>query len=135
MRSLLIASALCGLSSAHFQMLYPKSIGFEDADEDKSPCGGFTPNLDGDLFDWHVGGEAVALRLGHQQCNWLFRVTTDPKGESGWEQVYPIVMQSGLGTYCHPSLTVPEKYVGKKGIVSVVSSAPDGLLYQVRLSL
>ncbi|KAJ6443801.1 GPI anchored protein [Purpureocillium lavendulum] len=122
--------ALGGLATAHFQLKYPKSIGFSDDDEDKAPCGGFTPDFSKDVVDFHVGGEALAMRLTHQQCNWLFRATTDQKAESGWEQLFPIVMQSGLGDFCEPAITAPESFVGKKGVVSVVSSAPDGLLYQ-----
>ncbi|KAJ4004142.1 hypothetical protein NW752_010781 [Fusarium irregulare] len=128
---LLSAAALCGLSLAHFEVKYPDTIGFKDEDEDKSPCGGFTPDLSKNkLVDFHVGGEAIALRSTHQQGNWLFRVTTDEEASGGWEQVFPIVQQSGLGDFCQPQVTIPEKYAGKKGWVNVVSSAVDGLLYQ-----
>ncbi|KAF4968373.1 hypothetical protein FSARC_4170 [Fusarium sarcochroum] len=133
MRSSLLLStaALCSLSLAHFEVKYPDTIGFKDDDEDKSPCGGFTPSLSKDkLVDFHVGGEAIALRSTHQQGNWLFRVTLDEKADGDWEQVFPIVQQSGLGDFCQPQITVPEKYVGKKGWVNIVSSAVDGLLYQ-----
>ncbi|RSL96121.1 hypothetical protein CDV31_013593 [Fusarium ambrosium] len=128
---LLSAAALCGISLAHFELKYPDSIGFKDDDEDKAPCGGFTPDLSkADLVDFHVSGEAIAVRSTHQQGNWLFRVTTDEKADGDWEQLFPIVQQSGLGDFCQPQVTVPEKYVGKKGWVNVVSSAVDGLLYQ-----
>lgn len=130
MHSALLLASLIGLSAAHFELKAPPSIGFEDKNEDKAPCGGFTPDFSGELYDWHVGGEAIAVRLTHQQSNWLFRVTTDEKAESGWEQIFPIVQQSGLGDFCQPQVTIPESYVGKKGVVSVVSSAVDGLLFQ-----
>ncbi|RKL05418.1 hypothetical protein BFJ71_g3176 [Fusarium oxysporum] len=129
--TLLSTALLCGISLAHFEVKYPDSIGFKDDDEDKSPCGGFTPDLSKDkLVDFHVGGEAIALRSTHQQGNWLFRVTLNEKADGDWEQVFPIVQQSGLGDFCQPQVTVPEKYAGKKGWVNVVSSAVDGLLYQ-----
>ncbi|KAF4991015.1 hypothetical protein FGRMN_8094 [Fusarium graminum] len=129
--TLLSAAVFCGLSLAHFEVKYPDTIGFKDDDEDKSPCGGFTPDLSKNkLVDFHVGGEAIALRSTHQQGNWLFRVTLDEKAGGDWEQVFPIVQQSGLGDFCQPQVTVPEKYAGKKGWVNVVSSAVDGLLYQ-----
>ncbi|KAI8721303.1 hypothetical protein NCS52_00577500 [Fusarium sp. LHS14.1] len=128
---LLSAAALCGISLAHFELKYPDSIGFKDDDEDKAPCGGFTADLSkAETVDFHVGGEAIAVRSTHQQGNWLFRVTTDEKADGDWEQLFPIVQQSGLGDFCQPQVTVPEKYVGKKGWVNVVSSAVDGLLYQ-----
>ncbi|KAK7427172.1 hypothetical protein QQZ08_006285 [Neonectria magnoliae] len=130
--ALISAAALCGLSLAHFELKYPKSIGFKDDNEGDSPCGGFTPDFsDKDkIVDFHVGGEAIAVRSTHQQSNWLFRVTTDEEAKSGWEQLFPIVQQSGLGDFCEPKITVNESYIGKKGIVNVVSSAVDGLLYQ-----
>lgn len=131
--SLLLPLGLAGLAAAHFELLYPKSIGFVDDDEGKAPCGGFTPDFSKDVVDFHVGGEALAMLLVHPQSNWLFRVTADQTAQTGWEQIFPIVMQSGLGNFCEPKVTVPESYVGKKGVVSVVSSAVDGLLYQVRL--
>jgi hypothetical protein len=131
--TLLSTALLCGISLAHFEVKYPDSIGFKDDDEGESPCGGFTPDLSKDkLVDFHVGGEAIALRSTHQQGNWLFRVTLNEKADGDWEQVFPIVQQSGLGDFCQPQVTVPEKYAGKKGWVNVVSSAVDGLLYQVR---
>ncbi|KAH7267662.1 uncharacterized protein BKA55DRAFT_684937 [Fusarium redolens] len=129
--TLLSTALLCGISLAHFEVKYPDSIGFKDDDEGESPCGGFTPDLSKDkLVDFHVGGEAIALRSTHQQGNWLFRVTLNEKADGDWEQVFPIVQQSGLGDFCQPQVTVPEKYAGKKGWVNVVSSAVDGLLYQ-----
>ncbi|KAF4989814.1 hypothetical protein FDECE_14583 [Fusarium decemcellulare] len=128
---LLSAAALCGISLAHFELKYPESIGFKDDDEDKAPCGGFDADISKQkTVDFHVGGEAIAVRSTHQQGNWLFRVTTDEKADGDWEQLFPIVQQSGLGDFCQPQVTVPEKYVGKKGWVNVVSSAVDGLLYQ-----
>lgn len=130
--TLLSAAALCGLSLAHFELKYPESIGFSDDNEGDSPCGGFTPDFSDSskLVEFHVGGEAIAVRSTHQQANWLFRVTTDEKAKSGWEQLFPIVQQSGLGDFCEPKITVNESYIGKNGVVSVVASAADGLLYQ-----
>lgn len=129
----LLASILVwsGLAAAHFELLYPPSIGFSDDSEGKAPCGGFTPDFSKNVVDFHVGGEALAMRLAHQQCNWLFRATTDQTAASGWEPLFPIVMQTGLGDFCEPRVTAPPSFAGKKGVVSVVSSATDGLLYQV----
>ncbi|KAJ6786657.1 hypothetical protein PWT90_03597 [Aphanocladium album] len=131
MRAFTTIAALAGLASAHFQLKYPPTIGFDDEKEPNAPCGGFTPDLSAsNLPDFHAEGDAVAVRLSHPQSKWLFRVTTDPSDDKSWEQIYPIVEQSGLGDFCLPQLTVPEKYVGSKGVISIVSSAVDGLLYQ-----
>lgn len=126
--------SLASVSSAHFLMNYPDSIGFDDDKEGTAPCGGFTPDLSSgskQLVDFHVGGDSLAMRATHNQVTWLFRVTLDGTAQSGWKQIFPIVEQSGLGDFCEPHITLPSSYAGKKGVISVVTDAPDGLLYQV----
>ncbi|KAL9485354.1 hypothetical protein ACSS6W_004143 [Trichoderma asperelloides] len=125
--------SLASVSSAHFLMNYPDSIGFDDDKEGTAPCGGFTPDLSSgskQLVDFHVGGDSLAMRATHNQVTWLFRVTLDGTAQSGWKQIFPIVEQSGLGDFCEPHITLPSSYAGKKGVISVVTDAPDGLLYQ-----
>lgn len=126
--------SLASVSSAHFLMNYPDSIGFDDDKEGTAPCGGFTPDISSgskQLVDFHVGGDSLAMRATHNQVTWLFRVTLDGTAQSGWKQIFPIVQQSGLGNFCEPQITLPSSYAGKKGVISVVTDAPDGLLYQV----
>ncbi|KAG5953919.1 hypothetical protein E4U53_007831 [Claviceps sorghi] len=130
MKSFALLSALCGLASAHFVLKYPKGATFNDDTESEGPCGGSLPDFSKTLTDFHVGGDALAMKFTHPQGDWLFRVTTDQKAESGWEQIFPIVQQSGMGDFCEPAVTVPSKFSGKKGILSVVSAATDGMLYQ-----
>ncbi|PHH81506.1 hypothetical protein CDD82_608 [Ophiocordyceps australis] len=130
MKLLALTTVFSSLALAHFEMVTPSSIGFSDDDENKAPCGGFTPDFTKDVVDYPVGGAALGMRSTHQQSNWLFRGTLDEKAEKGWKQMFPIVMQSGLGDFCEPSVPAPAQWAGKKGVVSVVSSATDGLLYQ-----
>ncbi|KAK4083762.1 uncharacterized protein Triagg1_1424 [Trichoderma aggressivum f. europaeum] len=125
--------SLASLSSAHFLLNYPTSIGFDDDKEGTSPCGGFTPDVSSgskQLVDFHVGGDSLAMRSTHPQTSWLFRATLDGTGESGWQQIFPIVQQSGLGNFCEPQVVLPSSWAGKKGVVGVVADGPDGLLYQ-----
>ncbi|EHK42296.1 uncharacterized protein TrAtP1_005115 [Trichoderma atroviride] len=125
--------SLASVSSAHFLMNYPDSIGFDDDKEGTAPCGGFTPDISSgskQLVDFHVGGDSLAMRATHNQVTWLFRVTLDGTAQSGWKQIFPIVQQSGLGDFCEPHITLPASYAGKKGVIGVVTDAPDGLLYQ-----
>ncbi|KAH8176677.1 expression library immunization antigen 1 [Sarocladium implicatum] len=132
MRSTLILS-FAGLAAAHFRLLHPESAHFDDSSEDQAPCGGRIPSFpsnDDDLFQYHIGGEDIATELTHEASNWLIRVTTDQKASKGWEQVIPIYAQSGLGRFCQPKVALPSKYEGKTGIISVVSEATDGILYQ-----
>lgn len=129
---------LCSTASAHFKLNSPPTIGFSDDDEGKAPCGGFTPDFSAGAktkpTEFHVGGEAVSLLLAHPQANWLFRGTLDQSAAGGWKQLFPIVTQTGLGDFCEPAVTAPEKWVGKTGVVGVVADGPDGLLYQVDIS-
>lgn len=120
------------VANAHFNLNIPPSFGFDESKEDSAPCGGFTPNFDdkSKVSDFHVGGEAIGVKLGHTQANWLYRATLGGSDSKNWTQLFPIVQQSGLGLFCEPSVTAPEAWVGKQGILSVVADAPDGLLYQ-----
>lgn len=122
-------------ADAHFNLITPPTIGFDESKEGTGPCGSFTPDFSNAsvVFDFHVGGEPVAINLGHPQANWLFRGTLDETASTNWTQLFPIVMQSGLGHFCESAVPAPESWVGKQGVVSVVADAVDGLLYQVGL--
>lgn len=123
---------LASTATAHFNLIAPATIGFDDDKESTGPCGGFTPDFKNKnaLIDFHVGGEPVAMKLGHSQANWLFRATLDETANSNWTALFPIVQQSGIGLFCEPSIPAPASWVGKQGVVGVVANAPDGLLYQ-----
>lgn len=130
--TLLLASA----ANAHFTLTVPPSFGFDEDKEASAPCGGFTPSFDdkSKVSDFHVGGNAIGVKSGHAQTNWLFRATLESADTKNWTQLFPIVQQSGLGLFCEPSVVAPEAWAGKQGIVSVVANAPDGILYQVNNS-
>lgn len=134
LRSTITAALLLAASvNAHFTVQYPTTVGvFKDDDEDKGPCGGYSPNLDDiDTVDFHVGGDAVATKSTHPQTSWLYRITTDDLSKNNWTQVYGIVQQSGPGDYCSKAITIPGSYVGQKAILSIVGAGIDGVLYQV----
>ncbi|KAI0444966.1 hypothetical protein F4803DRAFT_548596 [Xylaria telfairii] len=133
LRSVLATALLVAArANAHFTVQYPTTVGeFKDDDEDKEPCGGYSPNISTiETVDFHVGGDAVATKSTHPQTNWLYRITFDDLAKNNWTQVYGIVQQSGPGDYCTKDITVPAEYVGKKAILSVVGSGIDGVLYQ-----
>lgn len=136
MRSSLSLLALAGAASAHFVLKHPESVGDSDSTAGQAPCGGYTPDISegsGELVDVHVGGEALALVLTHSRATWLFRATLNGSvDDANWERLYPNTVQSGLGDFCIPSLTYPDDWAGKRGVIGVVSSAEDGNLYQVR---
>jgi len=131
----LTVSLLASLSSAHFLLNYPPTIGFDDSLENEGPCGSFTvdPSKD-NITNFNVGGSEIAVTSIHPQANWLFRATlgTD-QTTNNWTQLMPIVQQTGLGDFCEPAISVPASWAGKQGIISIVQDAPDGILYQVSL--
>ncbi|CAN8096970.1 unnamed protein product [Discula destructiva] len=120
------------LGAAHFLLKAPASIGpFDEDTEGTSPCGGVTIDTSKDnVTDFHVGGEAVALFLGHPTGNWLFRATLDQTASTNWSQIYPVVTQTGEGDYCQPAVAAPSGFAGQKGIFGMAVNGPDGLLYQ-----
>lgn len=126
---------LPALATAHFTVTAPPAVGpFDEDTEGTSPCGGVTLDFTKDnVTDFHVGGEAIELFLGHPQASWLFRATTDLTGSSNWTQIYPIFTQTGEGDYCQEAVAAPASLAGQQGVLGVVCDGPDGLLYQVRL--
>ena len=128
------------VARAHFSLRYPAALGeLREQEEGTAPCGGYAARLgsnDTATTDFHVGGDAVLVTTGHPQNKWLYRITVPADNAednaSNWTQVYPIVLQSGLNSYCQPAVTVPDAFLGRRAILSVVGKATDGLLYQVR---
>ncbi|GJD05351.1 GPI anchored protein [Colletotrichum higginsianum] len=128
-RLLLPVLALASLATAHFSLSVPKPLGDSDSKQGTGPCGGYTPSSSSPAVDFHVDGDAVGMENGHPQTNWLFRATLDQTASGGWTQVFPVVMQTGYGSFCEPQIAVPSNFTGQKGIVAVVAHSPDGLLY------
>ncbi|GKT47646.1 uncharacterized protein ColSpa_07827 [Colletotrichum spaethianum] len=128
-RILLPLLALSSLATAHFSLTLPKPLGDSDDNEATAPCGGYTASSSSETTDFYVDGDAIGMENGHPQTNWLFRATLDRTAAGGWTQIFPIVLQTGLGNFCEPKIAVPSNFTGQKGIISVVAHSPDGLLY------
>ncbi|KAL2880338.1 hypothetical protein SGCOL_004389 [Colletotrichum sp. CLE4] len=120
---------LASTATAHFSLTLPKPLGDSDDNEATAPCGGYTASSSSATTDFYVEGDAIGMENGHPQTNWLFRATLDTTAASGWTQLFPIVMQTGLGNFCEPKVVAPGNWTGKRGVVSVVAHSPDGLLY------
>ena len=140
------------LASAHFRLLAPPTIGLDDDEQGSFPCGGYMPSLtasdETSISDFHIDGEPISVYLGHSSANWLFRgvaLTSDTpynasdyasSNSSAWnpsnfEQLYPIIKQINPEYFCIPTVRARGDWVGEKGIISVISNGPDGLMYQV----
>ncbi|KAL2752947.1 hypothetical protein ACRALDRAFT_1083477 [Sodiomyces alcalophilus JCM 7366] len=124
-------AALASTATAHFGLLHPDSApgGAENNNQNKSPCGGFTPSDDDDTVDFYVGGDAVAVVDMHSQSDWLIRATLESDGSGDWEQLYPIYRTTGSGRSCVPEVTAPADWAGRRGVIGIVGHATDGLLF------
>ncbi|KAH8674326.1 hypothetical protein BX600DRAFT_228960 [Xylariales sp. PMI_506] len=130
----LITSAalmLLGTVQAHFELLAPSSIGFDDDNEGNGPCGGFTADFSKDnVTSFSAGGDYIFTLSAHPQMNYLYRITSDATGSGNWTQIFPIIQQTGLGDLCEPAVSVDSTWVGTTALLSVVGNGPDGILYQ-----
>lgn len=124
---------LLGACQAHFVLKVPTPVGdLQEAQEGTAPCGGYTPNFSSNTINnFMVGGDAITTTSSHPQTNYLYRITTDEKASGNWTQIHHIVQQSGINTFCVPTVTVPDSYVGQTAVLSIVADGDDGLLYQV----
>ncbi|KAK0747356.1 hypothetical protein B0T21DRAFT_388448 [Apiosordaria backusii] len=132
LRSVLAAGLLLlsTTANAHFELHHPAPLTDESSKQATAPCGGGNPDIDQNTAtDFHVNGDYVQIFNGHAQGNWLIRGTLDPKAAGDWEQLFPIVQQTGRGNFCEPAVTVPSEWVGKKGFVGISGNAGDGILY------
>ncbi|KAG4441254.1 hypothetical protein IFR05_003245 [Cadophora sp. M221] len=127
----LVAALLVSQSSAHFLLNYPTSIGFDDDLEATAPCGSFDVDFSTDnITNFHVGGDAIALRSTHADTKWLFRATVGTASSGNWTVLSQVIQQSTLGSFCRSDITVPESFVGQNGTIGVAADSPDGVLYQ-----
>lgn len=131
-RSVLAAGLLLlsTTANAHFELQHPSPLTAESSSQATAPCGGANADIDQNTAtDFHVEGDYVQLFNGHAQGNWLIRGTLDPKAGGDWEQLFPIVQQTGRGNFCEPVVTVPGEWAGKKGFLGISGNAGDGILY------
>jgi hypothetical protein len=131
MRFSSFALAFTPLASAHFLLKYPTTVGFDDDNEGKSPCGGFT-NFTGDGTTIQVGGFPIQLQSTHPEADWQFRAMQGTTG-TNWTTLMPVIHQVGLGDFCIPDFKVPDSWAGKSGLLQIIQNAADGELYQVCL--
>ncbi|KAH8650811.1 hypothetical protein BGZ60DRAFT_349435, partial [Tricladium varicosporioides] len=127
---LLLLLGLTSLSTAHFVLQYPISLGYDDAIENVFPCDGFNPaNRSTGVTDWPIGGSAVLVLTTHPDVTWdinaalLSDLTT-------WRPIVPVLAQQGFGLFCEPQIPGPPEWVGQEAVLQLVQHAPNGLLYQ-----
>lgn len=129
--TLLTTPLLITLTSAHFILQYPTSLGFDDDTEGTAPCGGFPVKFSSHATSAHVDGFAVSMLSTHPKADWLFRATLSKQAPFNWTNLLPVVEETGLGRFCLPTLRAPPEFAGQQGVIQVQQDAVDGLLYQV----
>lgn len=134
MYSKLALLSLLPLTSAHFLLSYPPTIGFSDEEEGKYPCGSFDAMNRKTITNFPVGGSSISLKSTHPGAVWFFRAALLNNTE-GWVDILPSINQEGQGDFCPPGAKVPAAWVGQDGVIQIVQSAVDGYLYQVFLTL
>ena len=130
--SVLSLIALTKVTTAHFLLNYPPTLGFSDDDEGTSPCGGFPVVFNSSDVPAQVDGFPIALRTTHPEGQWLFRATLSQQEPFNWTNLLPVVQETGLGDFCIPNFKVPAEFAGRSGLLQITQNAEDGLLYQVR---
>jgi hypothetical protein len=122
---------LLSLSSGHFVLQSPTSLGFDDENESVAPCGSFNPtDRSTGVTDWPVGGSAVNVLTTHTSTTWEFNaaLVSDP---GVWVPLTPSLKQTGVGTFCEPGIPGVAAWVGRDAVLQVLARGPDGVLYQV----
>lgn len=60
----------------------------------------------------------------------MFRGSVDPQAPYNFSDITPVVNTTGIGDFCLDYMSAPSEWAGKAGIIQVVDSSVDGMLYQ-----
>lgn len=130
-RILLGTLSAASIASAHFVLLRPKTAGFIDDSQFTAPCGGATVTVNSSSPQTQVDRFAINIDSTHPAGMWEIRATTDTQEPYNFTTVMPTINTVGAGTFCLPSISVPESFAGKAGILQIQVKSVDGNLYQV----
>ncbi|KAF4626109.1 hypothetical protein G7Y89_g12052 [Cudoniella acicularis] len=120
---------LLAVSKAHFVLQSPTSFGFNDALEGTGPCDSFDLKTHTSVTNWPIGGYPVQILTTHPQVLLEFRVAL-ANNTDGWVNFIEPVKQTGVGTFCLPSVPGYKAWIGQDAVFEMVQFAPDGLNYQ-----
>jgi hypothetical protein len=134
-RSLFLALATAGIAAAHFELLNPATMGFDEDKEGTAPCGGEVYTDFSNATELTMDKFSVLILSTHPEGDWTFSITTDLSPPYHFSQITPQVKTTGAGTFCLDHMSVPEnlekQIVYKQGLLQVVDNSVDGMLYQV----
>ena len=131
----LTALSLLAVTSAHFQLNFPKARGFSEDSESTFPCGGFN-NVQQQRTNFPISGGPIQVNFEHAQTNIaVYMAIGDSPGSSFNIVAKQQLMVQGLGGFCLGSVSVPAGMnvsEGTTATIQVVTNNEDGGgLYQV----
>ncbi|QIX01143.1 hypothetical protein AMS68_006660 [Peltaster fructicola] len=124
-----VVLALASCVSAHFNLIWPPTAGFDDDVEGTSPCGGATVMVNSSSPQVSVDRFAALIRNGHPTGSFAFLATTDTSAPYNFTLLQN-VSSTGLGTFCANYIHAPSSFAGKAGVIQVIDQSVDGVLYQ-----
>jgi len=127
----LSAGALFSVSTAHFILNIPTSLGFDDDNEGVAPCGGFNIRNRNTVTNWKVKGDTIAVLTTHEESTWEYRVAL-LSNLHHWVHLTPTLNQTGEGDFCEPTIPgIGGSWLNKPAVLQVIQHGDDGALYQV----
>lgn len=125
------------LTSAHFQLEWPESRGFDENDIVNYPCGGFDDVSD-ERTPFPTSGGPLQLSLEHTRTNFevLIAMGNDPSGDDFHTVLVPTFFEQGPEDFCIGALTrFPDSLNVTEGMNATLmvqaNGDPNGGLYQV----
>lgn len=135
---LALSAATISAVSAHFQLNYPQTRGFNEDNEPQAPCGGF--NNVGSRTEFPLENGFVQINSGHTTYKYTVKViTSNNPSTSDFTGNNATVIGSGSRNYPGDAcLTVSTNNgtdikAGTNATIQITYDGGDGSLYQVKL--
>lgn len=132
-----LSAATISAVSAHFQLTYPQTRGFNEDNEPQAPCGGF--NNVGSRSEFPLENGFVQINSGHTSYKYTVKVITSSNpSTSDFTGSNATVIGSGSRNYPGDAcLTVSTNNgtdikAGTNATIQITYDGGDGSLYQVR---
>ncbi|KAL2426165.1 hypothetical protein ABEF95_012207 [Exophiala dermatitidis] len=120
------------LTSAHFQLNFPRARGTDDENQASFPCGGYEQTQNRTLVS--TRSFPVAVKLGHtENLVQIMLAIGDDVGSSFNYELLPTIREMGPGDFCLPDIQIPADLNitdGTNATIQVITNAHgDGGLY------
>lgn len=130
--SFIFLVTLVQLCATHFLLQYPTTIGYTDADQPVSPCGGYSAtDRSAGVTSWPLGGNSIKVISTHSSVVWEFRAAR-ASNPTAWVSLTPQLSQTGLGHFCEPQIPGYAPWVNQDAVLQIIQHTNHGDLYGVR---